>query len=86
MAFEPVSNNFHMFGRDWSSPFAGSVPGPEGDRKFESARLQELNIFNFFYVDEHVAVAQGASGGVALWGATTPEWDSQHLVKVEEAA
>lgn len=42
-----------------------------------------MNIFNFFYVDDHVAVAQGASGSVALWGATDADWDEEHLVPVE---
>lgn len=48
--------------------------------------LQDLNIFNFFYVDDHVAVAQGASGSVALWGATDAQWDEEHLVPVEGEA
>lgn len=81
MAFEPITNDLHAFGQDWSFPFdAGSGPGPEGDKRFEEKRLQDINIFNFFYVDEHVAVAQGASGSVALWGATDPSWDAANLV------
>lgn len=87
MAFQPVSNNVKVFGQDWSSPFPeGFRPGAEGDAEFESARLQDLNIFNFFYVDDNVAVAQGASGSVAVWGATSPEWDREHMIEVEESA
>mmetsp|Transcript_3035 Transcript_3035/g.5319 ORF Transcript_3035/g.5319 Transcript_3035/m.5319 type:complete len:259 (+) Transcript_3035:38-814(+) len=81
MAFQPITNNLKAFGNDWSWPFAGD----QGDEHFEAARLQDLNIFNFFYVDDMVAVAQGASGSVAVWGATDAEWDSQHLIPVEEA-
>eukprot|EP00438_Fugacium_kawagutii_P031940 Skav201881 [mRNA] locus=scaffold550:214118:217133:- [translate_table: standard] len=66
--------------------FFGAGVGAEGDAKFEASRLQDLNIFNFFYVDDHVAVAQGASGSVALWGATDAQWDEEHLVPVEGEA
>ncbi|CAE8584981.1 unnamed protein product [Polarella glacialis] len=79
MAFEPIASDLHAFGQDWSFP-SPTGPGPEGDKRFEEVRLQESNIFNFFYVDEHVAVAQGASGSVALWGATDPGWDAANLV------
>jgi len=82
-AFQPITNNLKLFGQDWSWPFAGAGAGAEGDAKFEASRLQDLNIFNFFYVDDQVAVAQGASGSVALWGATDSEWDQKHLIPVE---
>ncbi|CAL1137824.1 unnamed protein product [Cladocopium goreaui] len=89
LAFQPITNNLKLFGQDWSWPFAASGAagaGPEGDAQFEASRLQDLNIFNFFYVDDQVAVAQGASGSVALWGATDPEWDQKHLIPVEGEA
>ena len=55
----------------------------EGFKAPTRSGLQDLNIFNFFYVDDQVAVAQGASGSVALWGATDSEWDQKHLIPVE---
>eukprot|EP00440_Ansanella_granifera_P017235 gb/GFBE01018720.1/.p1 GENE.gb/GFBE01018720.1/~~gb/GFBE01018720.1/.p1 ORF type:complete len:273 (+),score=38.35 gb/GFBE01018720.1/:1-819(+) len=79
MAFQPTSSNVHAFGNDWSSP-----AGSKSESEFMSARLQDLNIFNFLYVDDRVAVAQGASGSIALWGATDAAWESQHLVSVEQ--
>lgn len=87
MAFQPVTNNLHAFGQDWSWPFQqGFAAGPQGDAQFEQARLQDIGtIFNFLYVDEQVAVAQGASGSMALWGATDPSWDARHLINVKES-
>mmetsp|Transcript_103987 Transcript_103987/g.335209 ORF Transcript_103987/g.335209 Transcript_103987/m.335209 type:complete len:264 (-) Transcript_103987:24-815(-) len=79
MAFQPLSNDIKAFGQTFSSPFSGFPAGPQGDGLFEAARVQDLNIFNFFFVNDHVAVAQGASGSVAVWGATDPQWDSEHL-------
>lgn len=83
MAFEPLTNSLHAFGQSWAWPFAGTLPGEEGARRFEKGRLQDSNIFNFFYIDDEVAVAQGASGGVAVWGATDAAWEAEHLVAVE---
>eukprot|EP00434_Breviolum_minutum_P020517 symbB.v1.2.018090.t1/scaffold1431.1/size119194/4 len=83
LAFQPITNNLQVFDQEWSWPFPGAGDGAEGDAKFEASRLQDLNIFNFFYVDDQVAVAQGASGSVALWGATDPDWDDQHLISVK---
>uniref|UniRef100_A0A7S4SL20 Uncharacterized protein n=1 Tax=Alexandrium monilatum TaxID=311494 RepID=A0A7S4SL20_9DINO len=86
MAFQPVTTNFHAFGQDWSWPFAGSAPGAEGRGTFDGARLQDLNIFNFLYIDDKVAVAQGASGGVALWAAADKAWADEHLVDASRGA
>lgn len=83
LAFQPKTNNLQLFGKDWSWPFPGAGEGAEGDRTFEASRLQKLNIFNFFYVDDQVAVAQGASGSVALWAATEPKWEEEHLIHVD---
>lgn len=81
MAFQPKTNEIHVFGQAWSSPFKGVNAGSDGDEMFESARVQDLNIFNFFYVDDNVAIAQGASGGIALWAATDAAWDAEHLLE-----
>ena len=67
-----VAEKIHRSSQIFTCLWAKSSPG-----------LQDLNIFNFFYVDDQVAVAQGASGSVALWGATDPEWDQKHLIPVE---
>mmetsp|Transcript_34278 Transcript_34278/g.80121 ORF Transcript_34278/g.80121 Transcript_34278/m.80121 type:complete len:282 (+) Transcript_34278:30-875(+) len=86
LGFQPVTNNVRAFGLDWAEPFADGFPaGKDGDSQFEKARLQDLNIFNFLYVDEHAAVAQGASGSIALWGETDAAWDAEHLIDVPEA-
>merc|ERR1711879_820372 len=71
MGFQPTQNIIRIFGREWISPFAGAVAT---DSAFEEARMKDLNLFNFVYVDDDVAVAQGQSGSVALWSATDSEW------------
>eukprot|EP00929_Paragymnodinium_shiwhaense_P121630 TRINITY_DN93947_c0_g1_i1.p1 TRINITY_DN93947_c0_g1~~TRINITY_DN93947_c0_g1_i1.p1 ORF type:complete len:280 (-),score=49.26 TRINITY_DN93947_c0_g1_i1:76-915(-) len=86
LAFQPVTNNLSAFGQNWAWPFAGSKEGPEGDKEFDAARLQSLNIFNFLYADDDVAVAQGASGSVALWGSTDPAWEKDMLISVPEGS
>ncbi|CAJ1363037.1 unnamed protein product [Effrenium voratum] len=80
LAFQPITNNLKVFGKDFAWPFPKALSSED----FEAARLQDLNIFNFFYVDDEVAIAQGASGSVALWGATDAAWDAKHLIPVDD--
>jgi len=54
----------------WEFPMGGTSEAHRADeegRSFEEERINKLPFFNFILVDDRVAVAQGRSGGVALW-------------------
>jgi hypothetical protein len=38
---------------------------------------KKLPFFLYCYVDSEVVVARGRSGGLALWGRTTPEFEAE---------
>eukprot|EP01023_Acetabularia_acetabulum_P057463 TRINITY_DN6701_c0_g1_i4.p1 TRINITY_DN6701_c0_g1~~TRINITY_DN6701_c0_g1_i4.p1 ORF type:complete len:238 (-),score=33.17 TRINITY_DN6701_c0_g1_i4:132-845(-) len=47
----------------------------------EQKKKQKVQpFFVFLYVDEDIIVARGATGGTALWGRTTTEWEIQNGV------
>jgi hypothetical protein len=51
----------------WKRRWEKEWPLEEGAESFAETRPTKLPFFKFIYVDDKVAVAQGRSGGVALW-------------------
>ena len=54
---------------EWSLEEGGDGGGEEEEKEpaFADARIAQLPFFKFVHVDDAVAVAQGRSGGVAVW-------------------
>ena len=83
-AFEPMSARCRIGPLEWEWPLEvgaatasmWSTSSPEGSSRpekvpFEEAKVNTLPFFRFLLVDERVAVAQGRSGSVAVWVATS---------------
>jgi len=64
-AFRPTQAKVKV-GEKWM--WEPSLDGGDGVAPFDKAKLTELPFFKFILVDDKVAVAQGRSGSVALWG------------------
>jgi len=60
-AFRPTAATVKFFG--WEQEW----PLNQGPKSFDETPPTKLPFFKFIYVDDKVAVAQGRSGGVALW-------------------
>ena len=59
-AFQPTSAHCKLGPFEWEWLL-------DADAEFEAAPVTKLPFFRFIHVDEVVAVAQGRSGGVAVW-------------------
>ena len=64
-AFQPTSARCRLGALEWE--WSVSAGEPASTPSFELAPVTSLPFFKFLLVDERVAVAQGRSGGVALW-------------------
>ena len=70
-AFQPTRSVIELGGASglkWEVPMEpeASVPFEEASMKLKSFR-RDVPFFKFIFVDQEVAVAQGRSGGVAVW-------------------
>lgn len=62
----------------------GPVELPMGDTdtggtSFDETPVRKLPFFNFLHVDDLVAVAQGASGGMAVWSRTNEAFEREQM-------
>lgn len=66
-AFQPTATRL-AWNKDlkWEFPITEKDDGPSKP-SFEDTKVSKLHFFKFILVDDTVAVAQGRSGGVALW-------------------
>ena len=63
-AFEPTRARCQLGAREWEWSLEADDASPSA---FDEAPVSKLPFFKFLLVDEKVAVAQGRSGGVAVW-------------------